>query len=233
LLGLGEEVVRVAVQRHAADDAQRHQLFRHDLRGVEDVERKRLGLRFGNDLQREVVLRVMARLDRFPQIAAVEVGVGAVDLHRFVPHQRVRAGHRQPVELDEVRLALVVDETVRVHAEAGHRAVAARDAAVAHHPQRVVDALRHQRHEIPERVVRARRLRHAVVRLGLDRVDQIRELHRVLDEEHRDVVADEIPVAFVGIELDGEAARVAHRVGAATFAGHGGKAHEHRRLLAR
>ena len=72
----------------------------------------------------------------------------------------------------------------------------------------------------------------AVVRLGLHRMDEIRELHRVLDEEHRDVVADEIPVAFVGVELDGEAAHIARRVGRAAFAGDRREAHEYRRALA-
>jgi hypothetical protein len=40
-------------------------------------------------------------------------------------------------------------------------------------------------------------LREGAVRLHLHRVHQVRELHRVLDEEHRDVVADQIPVALL------------------------------------
>ena len=81
--------------------------------------------------------------------------------------------------------------------------------------------------------MRARRLRHGVVRLGLHRVDEVRKLHRVLDEEHRDVVADQVPVALVGVELDREAAHVARRVGRAALAGHGREAHEDRRALSR
>jgi hypothetical protein len=172
-----------------------------------------LGLFLGEDLQRQLVLGAVAALDGFPQVAAVEVGVGAADLHRLVPHQRVRAGQGQPVELHEARFTGLIDQPVGVDAETLHRAVAARDAAVAHHPQRVVDGLGHQRDEVPERVVRAAGLRHAVVRLGLDGMDDVGELHRVLDEEHRDVVAHQVPVALFGIELDGEAARVAHGVG--------------------
>ena len=125
-----------------------------------------------------------------------------------------------------------VDEAESVHAEALHHAVAARDRAIRHHPHQHVRRFRHQRDEIPERVVRGRRLRHAVVRLGLHRVDEVRKLHRVLDEEHRDVVADEIPVAFVGVELDREAAHVARGVGRAALARDGREAHEHRRALA-
>ena len=72
----------------------------------------------------------------------------------------------------------------------------------------------------------------AVMRLRLHRMDQVGKLHRVLDEEDRHVVADQVPVAFVGVELDGEAAHVARGVGRAAFAGDGREAHEHRRPLA-
>ena len=44
LLGLGEEVVGVAVEHHAADRLQRHELFGHDLGRVEHVEAEALGL---------------------------------------------------------------------------------------------------------------------------------------------------------------------------------------------
>jgi hypothetical protein len=42
----------------------------------------------------------------------------------------------------------------------------------------------------------ARRLRIAAIGLHLHAVDEVGELDRVLDEEHRDVVADQIPVAL-------------------------------------
>ena len=76
------------------------------------------------------------------------------------------------------------------------------------------------------------RLRHGEVRLGLGRVHQVGKLHRVLDEEDRNVVADEIPVAFVGIELHREAAHVSRGIGRAAFAEHRREADEDRRLLA-
>ena len=77
--------------------------------------------------------------------------------------------------------------------------------------------------------MRARGLRHLVMGLGLHRVDEVGELDRVLDEEHRHVVADQVPVAFVGVELDGEAAHVARRVLGAAFARDGREADKHRR----
>ena len=76
------------------------------------------------------------------------------------------------------------------------------------------------------------RLRKAAVGLLLGGMDDVGELDRVLDEEHRDVVADEVPVAFLGVELDREAAHVARQIGRSLAAGHGREAHEDRRLFA-
>ena len=80
--------------------------------------------------------------------------------------------------------------------------------------------------------MRGLRLREAAVGLLLGGVDEVGELDRVLDEEHRDVVADEVPVALLRVELHGEAAHVAGEVGRALVAGDGREADEDRRLLA-
>ena len=55
---------------------------------------------------------------------------------------------------------------------------------------------------------------------------------RILNEEDRNVVADQVPIAFLGIELHGKAAHVARHVGRALVAGHRREAHEDRRLHA-
>ena len=75
-------------------------------------------------------------------------------------------------------------------------------------------------------------LRHREVRLGLGGVHQVGKLHRVLDEEDRDVVADEIPVAFIRVELHGEPADVASGIGRATLAQDRREADEDRCLFA-
>ena len=89
-----------------------------------------------------------------------------------------------------------------------------------------------ERDEVPEVVVGRLRLGEVAVGLGLGGVDQVGELDRVLDEEDRDVVADEVPVALLGVELHGEAADVAGEVGRALAAGDGREPDEDRRLLA-
>ena len=233
LLRLGEKIVGIAVQDHLADGDQRHQFFGNQLGGIEHVERKRFGLRFREHLEGQLVFGILAALDGFPQVAPVKIGIGAADLDGFVPHEGMRAGHRRPVEFAEHGLALGIDQTEGMHAEALHHPITARDGAVGHGPHQHVRDFRRQRSEIPEGVVRAGRLRHAIVRLGLDGVHQVRELHRILDEEDGDVIADQIPVALVRIKLHGKAAHVARRVGRTALAGHRGKAHEDGRALAR
>ena len=39
------------------------------------------------------------------------------------------------------------------------------------------------------------------MRLWLDRMDEIRKLHAILDEEDRNIIADQIKIAFFGIEF--------------------------------
>ena len=232
LLGLGEEIVRVPIQHHLSDRRQRHQLLRNQLGRIQHVEAECLGLLLGEQLEAELPLRKGAGLDGLPEIAPVEIGISARDLHRFVPVERVGARHRVPVEFDEGRFAFRVDQPEGVDSEALHHPIAPRDGAIGHRPHEHMGRLGHQRDEVPERVVRGRGLGHSEVRLGFGSMDEVRKLHRVLNEEDRDVVADQIPDAFVGIELHREPADVARRVGRAALADHRGEADEDRRALA-
>src|SRR5207253_10997489 len=69
-------------------------------------------------------------------------------------------------------------------------------------------------------------------RVALDRVVEVGEAQWIAEEEHRRVVADDVPVAFFGVELQRSAAYVALRIRGAALTGNRGEAHEHRRLLA-
>jgi hypothetical protein len=73
-------------------------------------------------------------------------------------------------------------------------------------------------------------LRNLIVRLGLSSMDDIGELYRVLNEEDRDVVSNDIPVALVGVELDGETANVSHSVCRTTGSKYRRESEEDRRL---
>ena len=70
------------------------------------------------------------------------------------------------------------------------------------------------------------------MRLRFGCVNQIREFHRVLNEKNRNVVADQIPIALVGIELDSKTSHIAHRIGRAPFSNDGREAYEDRCPLA-
>ena len=231
LFGLGEEIIRIAVQYQAANDPNRDQFFRHDLGGVEHIETELLGLFFSEHLQPELPFGIGTGLDRFPKVAPMEVRIGAGNADRLVPDQRMRPLLGLPVEFAEHRLSVGVDQAKSMDAEALHHPEAARDGAIRHHPHQHVRRFGAQRDEVPERVVCRSRLRHGVVRLRLDGMDQIRELHRVLDEEHRNVVADQIPVTGIGVELDGESTNVSRGIDRAALAGHGREADEYRRHL--
>jgi hypothetical protein len=73
--------------------------------------------------------------------------------------------------------------------------------------------------------VRTGARRHFIGRLRFDRVNEIGELDRVLNKEHRHVITDEIEIAFIGIKLGGETAHVAHGIGRAARTLHSRKTH--------
>ena len=49
-------------------------------------------------------------------------------------------------------------------------------------------------------------------------MNQVGKFHRVLNEENRNIVADQIEIALVGIKLHRETAHVARGIGRAPFA---------------
>src|ERR1039457_2803820 len=57
-----------------------------------------------------------------------------------------------------------------------------------------------------------RRLRKAAIGFHLDGMDEVGEFDGVLDEENRDVIADQVPIALLGVKLDGKSAYVTRRI---------------------
>jgi hypothetical protein len=63
-------------------------------------------------------------------------------------------------------------------------------------------------------------------------MDQVGKLDRVLDEENRDIVADDVPVALLRVELHGETPDIPREVDRALASGDGGKSDESGRPFA-
>lgn len=71
-------------------------------------------------------------------------------------------------------------------------AVRADDTKTGHGPHECMEGRRLRTKEIPRGVMRCGSLRNLIIRTGLHRVDEIRELNSVLDEKDWDVVANDI-----------------------------------------
>src|SRR5580698_4180552 len=172
-------------------------------------------------------------MNGLPHVAAVKIRIGAVDLHSFIPDDRLHTELGFPVKFYKGRFAFGVNQAIGVNPKSFHETKRARDCAIGHDPHRHVNAFRHERYEIPEIIVRGLRLRKAAVGLLLRGVDQVRKLDRVLYEKYRDVVADDVPVTFLGVKLHGEAAHVAREIGRSFVASYGRESYECRYFLSR
>lgn len=80
--------------------------------------------------------------------------------------------------------------------------------------------------EVPEIVVGRLALRDLVMGLRLDGVDEVGKVDSVLDEENGYVVADNVPITFGGVELDGEAPHISNGVSATLRSLDGAKPNE-------
>ena len=77
------------------------------------------------------------------------------------------------------------------------------------------------------------RLRKAAVRFFLGGVYQVGKLDRILDEEDRYIIADDIPIAFSGVELYRKSTYVTCKVSRTLVAGDGREAYKGWRSLLR
>jgi hypothetical protein len=147
---------------------------------------------FRHDLHRE-----FAALDRFEQIALMGLAVMGLavvgDLFGgFGVGPVLDALHGLEVKLDPVALISGVDERIGVRAETVDVAIALRQAAVRHQDGDLMQALWRQRPEIPHRGRRAQ----VGPRVALLGVDEVGKFQGIPHEEHRRVVADDVPVSL-------------------------------------
>ena len=101
LFGFGEEVVRHPVEDQPSHRDRREDFLRNDLGRIQHVEIETICKILVEQLQAELPFRELSGSDGLPEVAAMEIRIGAVDLQRLVPKHRLHAGLRLPDELDE------------------------------------------------------------------------------------------------------------------------------------
>ena len=216
------------LQLKIADLDQREVALWPDFCQVEGVEGEGPGLGVGHHLDKERPAREILGLDAFEKVPLMALAVLADKRLGFSIRQVLNALLGAEMEFDPGALVCGVNEAVGVAAESMHVAETFRDAALAHDDRDLMQGFRQQRPKIPVVVGAA----HAGPRIALDGMVEIGKTQGIAEEEHRRVVADDIPVAFFGVELQRKAANVALGIGGAALASHGREAGEHRRLLA-
>ena len=178
-----------------------------------------VGFRLGerHDLHIERPARKIAFLDREVEIARMVVDIFPGKGIGLFLRQELDALVGVKMIFHPEFLALGVHPHIGVAGVAVHMAPGFRDAAIAHQPGDLMRRFRRQRPEVPLHIVIAQ----VVVGAALLRADKVLELHRIANKEDRRVVAHHVVVAFGGVELQGETARIAPGIGAAAFARHG------------
>src|ERR1035437_5694913 len=126
LFGFSEEIIRPAIQHHAADHSQWHQFFGNQLGRVQMIERESVRLFLREKLNREFPLREISGFDGLEHIAAVEVLISARELDSLVPNGGLQAELGTPVEFDEGRFACVVNQPEAMHTKTFDHAQRAR-----------------------------------------------------------------------------------------------------------
>lgn len=106
--------------------------------------------------------------------------------------------------------------------------VPVRGASVREQDHDLVLSLRSITPEVKGRV----RVLNARLGMALLGVDEVRELNRILDEEHRSVVANHVVVALLSVELNRESSGVTVTVVGTALASNGGESQEDWGLLA-
>lgn len=124
--------------------------------------------------------------------------------------------------LDVNKLSVLVHPLERVASIAVVVAPAVGSTVIAEEHYARMIGFRSQGEQIEEGVI----IQKKVLGITVLRADHVGALDRITAEENGPVETDDVVVTFAGVELDGETAGVARRVGKLTAEGDGGEAHE-------
>lgn len=104
-----------------------------------------------------------------------EIRIFTSGLLRFFPHKASLTLKSLPVELDQLGLSIVSDETEGVHTEPINMTERPRNTVASHCPKKGVQCTGLLTEEVPSRVVRGSSLGNLIVAAGFDGVNEIRE----------------------------------------------------------
>ena len=116
------------------------------------------------------------------------------------------------MKFDEGAFAISVYKPESVNAKSFDHTKAARQGAVRHRPHNHVHTFWHERDEIPKGIVCTRSLRKALICFHFYGVNKIGKLNRILNEENRDIITYQIPIAFLSVKFSCKATNIARRV---------------------
>lgn len=220
LLNLRKVVLGVLVEGDAAEFAEGDFTLRPDLGQVKDIPAELLGLFWAEDLHVAGPGRAFALVDGFEEVLGVPVGVLRGQLAGFLVVEGLVALVGLQVDLDVVEATVWLDPLVGVARVTVHVAVGVWGTTVTEQMHDLVDGFLMGGEVVPEH--------GGILQVGLGvpllSVDKQRELGRVSDEEDWGVVEHPVPVALLGVELDGKATRITSAVGRALLSTHGREA---------
>lgn len=217
LLNLSEVVLDVAVENELSEFAKRVVGMRPNLGQVEDVDVGLLGLLGSHGLNVGLPLGEVTALDGLEEVLRGVVGGRSGELTGLLSGKEFDTLLRQHVNLAVDPVALLVDHLEGVSGVSLHLAVAVRNTTISEEPHDLVDRLGVLGEVVPE-VGSILSTSQVSLRVSLLGVDEVRELRGVAEEEDRGVVEDPVHVAFLGLQLDGEATGVTSGIGGSGLA---------------
>ena len=222
LFNIGKIVFRIAVKFQDTYLNQGIILVIPDLGQVKGIVRHFGGIFFRHDLEIHRPAGIITFLDAFIQVTLMAFAVFGYYCFGFFISQVLDALLCFQVELDPEPLVLGIDEAEGMAAESMHMAVRIRNTAVTHDDGHLVQRFRERGAEVPLILGTS----HIGAGVSLDSMVEVRKLERVAQEEDGCIIADQVPVAFFGVELHGKAADITLGIGSTAFTGHGGKANK-------
>jgi hypothetical protein len=183
LLCLSEVVDDIAVELHLSKPGHGNHILRKELGRVQDIKAVGQGVGFRDNLDTKLVFGEVALIDSIVQVLTMIVEVLTSSRLGFFPNHTSNTLQTSPLDSDVDRVASIGHKAVSVNGISIYMAERTWDAMASHEPEHGVKSARLRGEEVIGSSVGGATLGDLGLRLGLDRMNQIRELAGILDEE--------------------------------------------------